>query len=69
MIVWYIMSRIAWPLLLLMAIYAIVRGIADLRAGRRIWGVVGVLLGLAVLGVFMMVPLETRALAPHISRN
>jgi predicted Co/Zn/Cd cation transporter (cation efflux family) len=62
------MTRLFVPLLLVLAVYALVRGIADIRGGRKVWGTIGVLLAVTVAGA-MMLPLETHATAVGIPRN
>ena len=47
---------------LAVAIFCIVRGIVDLRDQRYIWGIVGIVAGLALL----LIPIQTRAVKMDI---
>ncbi|QIG81427.1 hypothetical protein [Stakelama tenebrarum] len=51
------MSVFTMLILLLAIVYCFARGVADFRAGRRYWGVIGVMLGLGL--VVMPMPQQT----------
>jgi len=47
------------------AIFCVVRGVADLRARRYLWGSLGVLAGLALL----LIPVQTHAVKIDLPRE